>query len=787
MKQITLLSMLLMTAMLSAQTVFINEIHYDNSGSDVGEAIEIAGTAGTDVSGWSIVRYNGSNGTMYGQDNFSGTLADQDNGFGTASISYPTNGLQNGAPDGVALVNNSGTVVQFLSYEGTLTANDGPAAGMMSTDIGVSENGGTMIGQSLQLTGGPGSQASDFMWVANVADSFGSINAGQSFMASMVPCDISCPASINAQTDMGMMTAVVTYANPTLTGDCMGGFTQTAGLASGSAFPIGTTVNTFEATDANGGGTVTCSFSVTVSELIGPEVNCNDLDLELDDMGMASITASDVSDLELINGYALNQTGTFAPMDIAATGTNVTLGDDQLSGTLPIGFTFGFFGNDYTDFRISSNGFITFNTTGFNNGCCSGPALPNPGSANDLIAFAWEDLDPGNGGQPTENVIRFETVGMAPNRVLVMEFFNVDHFPNNNNVTSQVHLYEGSNRIEIHTTSMPSDGGNHTMGLENADGTLAVPVPGRNSSNWSATNDFVSFTPVTLTLDVDTFDCSTTGDQLVTVTATGDDGGVSSCTSTVNVIPNVQFTGCPIDIFVGTGNGVCSTVVNYSTPTGTSVCGAPIITQTAGLPSGSSFPVGETYVEFTADVNGATALCSFTITVTDTAFPELDCPGDLVVGADDAGNYTIEDYTAATDNCTSVSNIVTTQDPAPGTVVTEGSVTTVTVTATDEAGNVTECIFDLSVDSTLGLDDVVLSNALRIYPNPTNADITISNTSNAIIDSIQVVDMNGRVLMTRNTAIGADTQVDFNQFASGVYFVNITAGNKQIVKRVVKQ
>ena len=40
--------------------VFINEIHYDNAGTDMGEAIEVAGPAGEGLSGWSIVLYNGT-------------------------------------------------------------------------------------------------------------------------------------------------------------------------------------------------------------------------------------------------------------------------------------------------------------------------------------------------------------------------------------------------------------------------------------------------------------------------------------------------------------------------------------------------------------------------------------------------------------------------------------------------------------------------------------------------------------------------------------------------------
>ena len=86
--------------------VFINEIHYDNTGTDTGEFIEVAGPAGTDLSGWSLVLYNGSNGSVYDTDALSGTLGDDTGtGFGFAVQTYPSNGIQNGAPDGVALVN----------------------------------------------------------------------------------------------------------------------------------------------------------------------------------------------------------------------------------------------------------------------------------------------------------------------------------------------------------------------------------------------------------------------------------------------------------------------------------------------------------------------------------------------------------------------------------------------------------------------------------------------------------------------------------------------------------
>ena len=161
----------------AGSTVFINEIHYDNAGGDVGEFVEVAGPAGTDLSGWSLVFYNGNGGASYATLALSGVIADQSGGYGAATFSQA--GIQNGAPDGVALVNGA-TVVQFLSYEGSFTATNDVANGLTSTDIGVAESSGTAIGQSMQLTGS-GTTAGDFTWAADVAESPGSPNAGQTF------------------------------------------------------------------------------------------------------------------------------------------------------------------------------------------------------------------------------------------------------------------------------------------------------------------------------------------------------------------------------------------------------------------------------------------------------------------------------------------------------------------------------------------------------------------------------------------------------------------------------
>ena len=164
----------------TAQQVFINELHYDNASTDAGEAIEVAGPAGTNLAGWSLVLYNGSNGSVYGTTSLSGIIANQQGGLGTIVASYSTNGIQNGSPDGIALVDAGNNVIQFLSYEGSFTAVGAPAGGMTSTDIGVTESSGTPVGHSLQLTG-MGSFYSNFTWAAAQANTFGAPNTGQTF------------------------------------------------------------------------------------------------------------------------------------------------------------------------------------------------------------------------------------------------------------------------------------------------------------------------------------------------------------------------------------------------------------------------------------------------------------------------------------------------------------------------------------------------------------------------------------------------------------------------------
>ena len=177
----------------------------------------------------------------------------------------------------------------------------------------------------------------------------------------------------------------------------------------------------------------------------------------------------------------------FAP-ELGPFSNVVPLGDDQTSGLQPIGFEFAFFGIGYTEFNISSNGFMGFDA-GMSNGCCSGRVIPSADGIDNIVAVAWTDLFPPGGG-----VISYETRGRAPRRRLIVSFEQLGWFPEVgvNRVTAQVILYEQKNLIEIHTTNQ-SAGRTYTQGVENADGTLAAFLPGRVAANFGLTNDAVRF------------------------------------------------------------------------------------------------------------------------------------------------------------------------------------------------------------------------------------------------------------------------------------------------------
>ena len=79
--------------------------------------------------------------------------------------------------------------------------------------------------------------------------------------------------------------------------------------------------------------------------------------------------------------------------DITSTGTLISMsGDDNNTGPHPIGFSFPFYGIDYSTFRISTNGFISFTSTSSAYNNIGLPSPNNAGAPEAMLAPFWDDL-----------------------------------------------------------------------------------------------------------------------------------------------------------------------------------------------------------------------------------------------------------------------------------------------------------------------------------------------------------------------------------------------------------
>ena len=184
---------------------------------------------------------------------------------------------------------------------------------------------------------------------------------------------------------------------------------------------------------------------------------------------------SDLS--EVVSGTPNNQVA-FIPFDPEPSplANQIFLVDDDIQGPISIGFDFTFFGRVVTEFYISSNGFISFDAI-TDSGCCEGRLIPKKDGYENLVALAWTDLNPDLGG-----TISYEVFGAAPDRTLVVDFYQVPMFAGGT-VTVQAILKEADGIVEFHTDNIDA-GQVFTQGLENFRGIKFRGFPGSVQSSY---------------------------------------------------------------------------------------------------------------------------------------------------------------------------------------------------------------------------------------------------------------------------------------------------------------
>jgi uncharacterized repeat protein (TIGR01451 family) len=550
-------------------------------------------------------------------------------------------------------------------------------------------------------------------------------------------CTLNCPNNINAVANTeenNQRGAHVDYAAPTVSDEDTCG-TVTTSPASGSFFPVGTT--TVVATSASGNGS--CSFTITVTDTgeDPPTISC-----PVNKTGTADATCA-----------AAISVGT-----ATATGTNVTVIGFRSDGR-PM-YTCD--ANDTNCVRNSSDepfpaGVTTITWIAFSHNA------PGP------YADADDEEARRTGSASCTQTITVDDV-TAPTITATDSTVAAD-------ASCQAAVPDYSNSASDNCACSSSDESETCVGREvivvnqsMAAGTLVGPgtytitltANDGSSNNGGAGNTStktITFTvedqtapsitcPANVVTTTDAGSCSATVDPgtatatdncdstptiggtrsdnqplnapypkgvtTITWTATDDAGNSSSCQQTVTVNDEEPpAISCPADITVGNDAGQCGAVVTYTAPVGTDNCAGANTVQTAGLPSGSQFPVGTTTNTFeVTDASGNKTSCSFTVTVNDVENPVISCPANIVLeptcpsGA--IGNWTAP---VGTDNCPGAVT-TRTEGPAPGSTFAAGTTTTITYTVNDAHGHSASCSFTVTVKSVLQtIDDLRASVA----------------------------------------------------------------------------
>lgn len=239
-------------------------------------------------------------------------------------------------------------------------------------------------------------------------------------------------------------------------------------------------------------------------------------------------------------------------VDISAMGTAVTLDDDDYTAALPIGFSFPYYENAYTELYVSSNGILTFGT---GNSTTSNVSIPNTGVPNNMIAMWWDDLDPSSGG----TVYTYQD---AANGRFIVTF---DAVPNyyysgaTGSLTFQAILY-ANGMITLQYNSMQPGIDNlegATIGLENSTGADGLLVAHNQSYMHDALAiNFLGALPWWLT--VDPMGGAIEAGEADTVMVTMDAAELEDSTYTGDLLvttndPEYQVFSIPVTFHAGEG------------------------------------------------------------------------------------------------------------------------------------------------------------------------------------------------------------------------------------------
>jgi len=249
--------------------------------------------------------------------------------------------------------------------------------------------------------------------------------------------------------------------------------------------------------------------------------------------------------------------------------------------------------------------------------------------------------------------------------------------------------------------------------------------------------------------------------QTITLTATDTYNNSSQCTFDITVVDTINPTIiCPADSTIYANNSCQNTIPNLlpvlsyqdnCTATGNMMA---IQSPTAGtIIAGDSTNYTITFT--VNDGNGNQSQCMMTVELVDTTAPILTCLTNQVEFADGNCQGVIPDYLPSitvTDNCAMGNEITLSQSPTAGTTLSgHNDSETITITATDNAGNSTQCSFEVVLQDTLAPSITCPAN-ITLYAD-VDCQKAIGDYTNLATVGDNCTAMNA-IIVTQNPAAG---------------------------------
>ncbi|MCW3085266.1 MAG: hypothetical protein JWP12_2632 [Bacteroidetes bacterium] len=197
-------------------------------------------------------------------------------------------------------------------------------------------------------------------------------------------------------------------------------------------------------------------------------------------------------------------TGAHVAMAGGTTLASTTAMDDAIFTNIPIGFTYNFNGIDYTTVGVSTNGFIWFGTTS--------PATTEYTPISS--ATAMDGVVSGFGanlvGRAAGATLKYTTTGTCPNRVFMVQWFNMKIVGKSSQLDIQITLTEGSNQAEVHPYDSPYFVADKFTGQVGLRGNSNADFKNRSViSCTNAWNSSVAGATNAVTCQIDGITCST--------------------------------------------------------------------------------------------------------------------------------------------------------------------------------------------------------------------------------------------------------------------------------------